>query len=144
MQQLDNFFDRFNRNQSTAYASIRIFLGIALTVRGWFLFSNPDALTQLIDDNTLHMWFSYIIIAHIAGGLSLVLGIFTRLGALVQIPILAAAVFVVHAEKGLMMGGQSLELAALVLFLLVTYFLFGAGPLSLDQYFLQKKSGTVA
>lgn len=144
MKQLDNFFDWFNRNQTTAYALIRIFLGIALLTRGVFLMNNPDALTKLIDDNMLYAWFSYIAIAHIAGGLSLLLGIFTRLGALIQIPILTAAVFVVHVEKGLMMGGQSLELASLVLFLLVIYFLFGAGPLSLDQKFFHKKSGEAA
>ncbi len=144
MKQLDNFFDWFNRNQPTAYALMRIFLGIALTVRGLFLMNNPDALTRLIDENTQYLWFSAIIISHIGGGLSLLLGIFTRLGALIQIPILTAAVFVVHAEKGLMMGGQSLELAALVLFLLVIYFLFGPGPLSLDQKFFHKKSGEAA
>ncbi|MCF8244150.1 MAG: DoxX family protein [Saprospiraceae bacterium] len=144
MKQFDNFFSWFNRNQSIAYSLTRIFLGIALLARGLFLLNNPGALTQLIDENTLYMWFSYITIAHIAGGLSLILGLFTRFGSLIQIPILATAVFVVHAEKGLMMGGQSLELAALVLFLLVIYFLFGSGTFSLDQYFSQKKSGAVA
>lgn len=139
MQQLNNFFDWFNRNQLTAYALTRIFLGLALLTRGVFLMNNPDSLTKLIDDNNLYAWFSYITIAHIAGGASLLLGIFARVGALVQIPILVAAVFVVHAEKGLMMGGQSLELAALVLFLLVIYFLFGSGPLSLDQRFYKNK-----
>jgi uncharacterized membrane protein YphA (DoxX/SURF4 family) len=140
MQQLDNLFSWFNRNQSIAYALIRIFLGAALLVRGLLLINNPDALTRLIDDNTLYMWFSYITIAHIAGGVSLILGLFTRIGAFIQLPILISAVLFVHAEKGLMMGGQALELASLVLFLLFIYFFFGAGPLSFDRYFFKNKA----
>ncbi|MEK7254966.1 MAG: DoxX family protein [Bacteroidota bacterium] len=144
MKQLDHFFNWFNRNQLTAYALTRIFLGIALLTRGVFLMNNPGALTKLMDDNMLHAWFAYIAVAHLAGGLSLIFGILTRLGALIQIPILAAAVFVVHAEKGLMMGGQSLELASLVLFLLVIYLLFGAGPLSLDRRFFKHEEGSLS
>ncbi len=139
MQRFDNLFGWFNQHQTTGYAFIRIFLGAALLVRGVLLISNPDALTQLIDDNSLHMWFSYITIGHIVGGISLILGIVTRIGAFIQIPILFSAVLFVHAEKGLMIGGQALELAALVLFLLIVFFLFGAGPLSLDNYLSKKK-----
>ena len=42
----------------------------------------------------------------------------TRIAALVQIPILAGAVFIVHRQDGLFALGQSLEFSALVLFLL--------------------------
>jgi uncharacterized membrane protein YphA (DoxX/SURF4 family) len=51
----------------------------------------------------------------------------------VQIPILAGAVFIVHRQDGLFAMGQSLELSALVLFLLVLFVISGAGKLSLDR-----------
>ncbi len=59
-----------------------------------------------------------------------------------QIPILFGAVFFVHWQEGLFaagQSGQSLELAALVLFLLVLVFLAGSGDLSMDHHFFGKK-----
>jgi len=119
-------------NKDIAYALIRIFLGAALMVRGLFLFLNPEALTKIVDDNSLNMYFSWIAIAHLLGGLMLLLGLLTRLGALIQLPEVAYAVFFIHAKQGLMMGGQSFELATMTLFLLLVILVYGAGPLSLD------------
>ena len=139
---------RFDAHQSFAYACIRIFLGLALFVRACFLIADPEALVALASNEDLHVWFAYITIGHLIGSLSLTLGIFTRFGALLQIPILFAAVFVVHANEGLMMGGQSLELTSLVLFLLVVFFIFGPGPFAIDAYVnkkaLEKKQNEVA
>ncbi|MAT54040.1 MAG: DoxX family protein [Saprospirales bacterium] len=119
-------------NKDVAYALIRIFLGAALMVRGLFLFLNPEALTKIVDDNSLNMYFSWIAISHLLGGLMLLLGLLTRLGALIQLPEVAYAVFFIHAKQGLMMGGQSFELATMTLFLLLVILVYGAGPLSLD------------
>lgn len=144
MNQFDKIIERLNGSQNMASSLIRIFLGSALFIRGWILVTDPGAITALAAEDNLHMWYSYITIGHLIGGLSLALGFFTRLGSIFQIPILAGAVFIAH-EKGLMMGGQSLELAALVLFLLNVYLFFGSGPLSLDHYFSRKQSeGSVA
>ncbi|RME01834.1 MAG: DoxX family protein, partial [Bacteroidetes bacterium] len=52
--------------------------------------------------------------------------------ALIQLPEVAYAVFFIHAKQGLMMGGQSFELATMTLFLLLVILVYGAGPLSLD------------
>ena len=134
MSKVFKVFDQLESNQNMAYSFIRIFLGLALFVRGGMLVSNPGALIEMIGENNLHMWFSYVTIGHLLGGLSLILGLYTRIGSLMQIPILLGAVFVVHTD-GFMLGGQSLELAVLVLFLLVIYFLFGSGPLSMNRYF---------
>ncbi len=134
MKQFDQILESLNSNQNLAYSLIRAFLGIVLFVRGWILFSNPDAIMVLVSDNQYHMWFSYVTIGHLIGGFFLALGLFSRLGALLQIPILIGAVFVVN-EKSLMRGDQSLELAGLVLFLLVICFIFGSGAKSLGSRF---------
>jgi uncharacterized membrane protein YphA (DoxX/SURF4 family) len=70
--------------------------------------------------------------AHLVGGALLVVGLYTRLAALVQLPVLAGAVLLVHWQNGLLSANQSLEFSALVLFLLVLVFLFGGGRWSLD------------
>lgn len=77
--------------------------------------------------------YSYIAIVHLAGGALLVVGLFTRLAALIQIPILFGAVFFVHLKQGLLESGQSLELSVMVLFVLIIFFLFGSGELSFDN-----------
>ncbi len=137
------FSERLKSKLDIAYALIRIYIGVALFVRGAILMANPDAIVALVSDDKLHMWYSYITIGHLLGGFLLALGLFVRLGALLQIPILVGAVLISRPEQGLMMGGQSFELASLVLFLLFVIFVFGSGPLALDLYFRNKNSGKI-
>lgn len=119
---------------------VRIYLGIGLFVRGLILVFNVK--TDLFDDllvRTTQTWvmsaavLHYVSLAHFVGGAMLALGFLTRLAALVQIPILAGAVFFVHRGEGLLAVTQSLEFAALVLFLLTIFLINGAGKLSLDH-----------
>ena len=139
MNKLDELVSWLESNHTIAYTLTRIFLGVALFTRGWIFASNPDAIVELVSVDKFHMWYSYITVGHLIGGLSLILGGFTRLGAVLQVPILAGAVFFVHASGGLLGGDQSLELAVLVLFLLLIIFFFGPGSFSLDQHFKGKK-----
>ena len=143
MKLFDNIRLWIENNTSLAYSLIRIFLGAALFVRGWILVSDPAAITKLAGANQWYWWYSYITILHLVGGFLLTLGLFTRIAALFQIPILFGAVFIVHFKQGLMTGGQSLELSVLVLVLLIIYFLFGSGTLAIDKDIAKRKSGKV-
>jgi uncharacterized membrane protein YphA (DoxX/SURF4 family) len=128
-----------NNNHNIAYSIIRMFLGFALLVRGIILLSDPATISKLAGLNNLYWWFSYITVIHIVGGLLLTFGLLTRIAALLQIPILAGAVFFIHLNQGLISGNQSLELAVLVLVLLILFFIFGSGSLSLDHFFAGRK-----
>jgi putative oxidoreductase len=136
---INKTFDWFEVNHNLAYSFIRIFLGAALFIRGWFLFSDPAALTELARADQQYWYFSYITISHLLGGFCLAIGLLTRFAALLQIPVLIGAVLVVHLEQGFMTAGQSLELDVLVLVLLGVYFLFGSGVLSVDKFIASKK-----
>lgn len=127
------FFNWFEQHQNYAYSFLRIFVGIALFIRGILFISDPHKLTQLAGSEQFFWMYSYIAIVHLAGGVLLMLGWFTRLASLIQIPILIGAVFVVHLSQGLLASGQSLELSVMVLFLLIVFFLFGSGELSFDM-----------
>lgn len=125
---------------------LRIYLGAALAVRGGLLLVYGDTLTQqLAPDFNLGAFdqaaVTYAAIAHVVGGVLLAVGLLTRLSALIQIPVLIAAVFFVHLREGLLSPGQSLEVAALVLFFLVLFFAFGSGPLSVDRWLKRQTSG---
>jgi uncharacterized membrane protein YphA (DoxX/SURF4 family) len=70
------------------------------------------------------------------------IGFVTRLAAFLQIPVLIGAVFFLHIQQGLATVEQSLELSALVLVLLIIFFLFGSGALSVDNYITKKKTAS--
>jgi len=130
-----------DNHNDIAYSFIRFFLGAALFVRGAILSSDPAEITQLAGSNQYYWWYSYIFVIHIICGLLLAIGLYARLASFLQIPILIGAVFFLHLKHGLATVEQSLELSALVLVLLVVYFLFGSGVLSVDNYIAKKKSG---
>ena len=100
MQQIKLLINWFNTNSDYAFPLIRIFLGIALLLRGIVLFVNPESITQLEGANQFYWSFSYVIIMHIVGGLFLTIGFWTRFASLLQIPVLFGAVFFVHLKEG--------------------------------------------
>ena len=118
---------------------VRIYLGLGLFARGLLLITNSSAgfFNDLMQSSGVS-WLThgfllhYVILAHFVGGLLLTIGFLTRIAALVQIPVLIGAVFLVHRQEGLLASTQSLEFSALVLFLLLVFLVNGAGKLSLD------------
>jgi len=130
---MSTFFKYFEERKSLAYSFIRIFLGFALFIRGLLFVINPKTLTNLAGSEQNFWLFAYVAMGHLIGGFLLGLGFFTRLASLIQIPILIGAIFIYHLKQGLLTSGQSLEISVLVLFLLIIFFLFGAGELSIDN-----------
>lgn len=128
-----------DRNKDLALDLVRTYLGIGLFVRG-ILFMGDVGLSveELMGSAELSFasaaLMHYVTIAHLVGGVFLAIGLLTRLAALVQVPILVGAVFLVHLQDGLLTADQSLEFSALVLFLLVVVTLFGPGRWSVDHY----------
>jgi uncharacterized membrane protein YphA (DoxX/SURF4 family) len=125
-----------------AFDLLRIYLGLGLAVRGALLIDSPRILQSVLSDANswlLPLFGTHVLVlTHLVGGTLLMAGCLTRLAAAIQLPVLAGAVFIVHLNEGLFSRGQSLELSALVLLLLVLYALFGGGPLSLDAFFRER------
>ena len=139
MEKLRQWIDWAEAHPKVWLDCVRVYLGLGLFIRGVFIISNTRA--EFIQDLLKRLDYPWIItvgllhyisLAHLIGGLMLTVGLLTRIAAWVQIPILAGAVFI-HRNEGLMSGGQSLEFSALVLFLLVTFAVSGAGPVSVDN-----------
>lgn len=140
---LQNHFGRKANNFEPAYELIRIFLGLAIFIRGILFISNQSLITNLAPDLDGAMvslaGIHLIALVHLSGGFMLTVGFLTRIAALMQIPILAGAVFFVHLNEGLLVQSQSLELSIMVLFLLGLVFLFGGGRYSFDAAVLDKE-----
>ena len=139
MQKLRQFIGWADAHPKVWLDCVRIYLGLGLFIRGLFIITNTRAdFVQALIEKMAYPWLitvgllHYVAIAHLIGGLMLMVGLLTRIAAWVQIPVLAGAILM-HRNEGLMTSGQSLELSTLVLFLLVTFAFAGAGPLSVDH-----------
>lgn len=116
---------------------IRIYLGIGLLIKGIFYLQNPAAMGTTGAANWLATAAQAAPYIHILGGLLLALGVFTRLAAIIQIPIVAIALFSLHLPNMTvsMQAREAVEFSALVLFLLAIFAIVGAGPLSIAEKF---------
>jgi uncharacterized membrane protein YphA (DoxX/SURF4 family) len=139
-----NLVDWIDTQQEVVLDVIRIYLGIGLFARGILFITQTEGVAALVDLSNFSLASAalvhYVTFAHLLGGLMLAAGLLTRIAALIQIPILAGAVFLVHLHDGLLSANQSLEFSALVLFLLVVVFLFGSGRWSADYYVFEQDS----
>jgi uncharacterized membrane protein YphA (DoxX/SURF4 family) len=144
MSRLAEYFRRIEANRHIVIDVVRVYLGAGLFFRGLALALTDSGLQQLTGGAAPSLTTSgvalYVMAAHLVGGALLIVGLYTRLAALVQLPVLSGAVLVVHWQNGLLSANQSLEFSALVLFLLGLVFLFGGGRWSLDA---RRKQGSL-
>lgn len=125
---------------------VRMYLGIGLIIKAVYFMNHSDYLLHLMDGMG-SLWFApailvhYVVLAHLVGGLCLLLGLFTRTAAILQLPILVSALFYVHLPNMVasVEARQSAEFAGLVLFLLALLSIYGAGRWSLDHYLGKKE-----
>jgi putative oxidoreductase len=114
---------------------IRIYLGVGLIIKGIFYLSNPAQIAPAGSPSWLVSAAAIVPYIHIIGGALLAIGLFTRLAAIVQMPIVFAALSFVHIPlmNQSMAAREDVEFSALVLFLLAVIAVVGPGPLSLAQ-----------
>jgi uncharacterized membrane protein YphA (DoxX/SURF4 family) len=133
LQQLRNWF---LDHRSWCMDLVRIYLGIGLFAKGVAFLAHRDALVQTMVDHDI-VWSGmalahFVILTHIFGGALMAIGMGTRMGALMQIPNLIGATFFVNWSGGVFGIAEELRFSALVLFLLIMFVWYGAGPLSLE------------
>jgi putative oxidoreductase len=126
---------------------IRMLLGISLFVKGLIFFNNAGYLRDLIIENKairqspeiITALLYYVTYIHMIGGALIFLGLYTRLGALLQLPIVFGAVFFVNIISPFV--NAELWLSILVLALLFLFVVIGSGPFSLDRLLSKVNTG---
>lgn len=118
---------------------IRLLLGAFLFIKG-LVFLNSFAFLRdlIITSNALNfspasitLIIYYVTLVHMIGGFFIFIGLITRFSALVQIPVVFAAVFFVNILNSYF--NSELWLSILVLSLLALFAVIGSGPLSVDR-----------
>jgi putative oxidoreductase len=125
---------------------IRIGLGLFLMAKGINFIRDSSMLDQLLygnaqaANNTTH-WLPIIITwANLLGGFLIMIGLWTRLICLLQLPILIGAIVFINVQKGGFAPESELGLAILTLVLVLFFLIEGSGPLSLDGYFERNRA----
>jgi putative oxidoreductase len=81
----------------------------------------------------------YLVVAHLVGGILIILGLWTRWAALANVPPMASAVFLLHFRQGFFMTPVSptavggFEFSLTVLVATIALVLLGSGALSVER-----------
>ena len=139
--------ERLERLGNIAFELLRIYLGVGLFARGILFISNSSAFIDLLGPSS-SAWLTsvvlihYVALSHLVGGVMIAVGLFTRVAALAQLPILIGAVFVVH------LPGRIAGLHAVagvfgpgVVFADPVWSCGGSGRLSVDKHIVERPAG---
>jgi Predicted membrane protein len=116
---------------------IRMSLGIALLVKGYFFIRNTDALMQIME-NSRFPWVSltlahYVAFAHLVGGFLICIGLLTRIAILFQLPVILGAILFVNSQRGFFSQNSELMYSIIIFVLLIVFLIIGSGPWSVDE-----------
>lgn len=129
--------DKWSTTHPRLLLLLRAALGIALTTKGISFISDMMSLKALLSASSFNFlpdWMALVITwIHLLCGFLITIGLFTRLSALIQIPILIGAV-IINASIGFFAPGSELIFSLLILILLVFFLFEGGGELSLDEF----------
>lgn len=92
-------------------------LGVVYIAHGYYVYDvvTSDALSAMITKRLglpLGDYItSYILLAHFVGGIMLILGVFTRIAAMANLPIMMGAVVLFHFDQGFFLRGVIIDAA---------------------------------
>jgi len=96
---------------------LRIMLGVTFLAHGYYIYDTitSDVLSAMITKRLSlplgDFITSYIIIAHFLGGVMLILGVFSRVAAMANLPIMIGAVLLFHFDQGFFLRGVIVDAA---------------------------------
>src|SRR6187401_3068642 len=129
--------DKWSTTHPRLLLFLRDALGIALVSKGISFTSDIISLKALLAESSfgfLPDWIALVITwIHLLCGFLITIGLFTRLSALIQIPILIGAV-IINLSMGIFTPGSELVFSLLVLVLLIFFLFEGGGEFSIDDY----------
>ena len=129
---------------------IRIALGLFLVYKSIQFMVGVEKIQSIPGgiDSVLYyvMLFHLVIFIHFVGGVFISIGLFTRLSAIIQIPmIIGALVLVTEEAQAVLPGGQFDQIISIPLIVLLAVFLvFGSGSYSIDSKRIQQAKSNLS
>lgn len=116
---------------------LRIILGVMLFVKGIMFARDQEVLLGVLNTNSSLAYLSffiahYVIMAHLFGGLLVVIGLLTRWAIIFQIPVLIGAILLFNLPQGIYYAELWQAIVALILSIVIL--VYGSGKLSVDHY----------
>ncbi len=100
-----------------------------------------SGLAGFIEHSHLPAFVALLVaLAEFCGGVSLLTGVLTRLGAAAIMPVMLGAIFLVHGKNGFSLQQQGYEYAFTLLLMAIALLITGAGPYSLVRFLPDKLS----
>lgn len=123
---------------------LRVLLGLSLFIKGIQFLKDTAVLEQMLSQAPVSegmMWLNiFIPWLHLFGGSMIIAGLYTRISAAMQIPVLIGAVFLVQAKQAAFSGDSGQIFSVVVLLLLFVFLIEGGGPFSLDSALRSSKN----
>ena len=126
-----------NKSGTIVLLIFRVILGFTLFVKGINFVRNKEFLEGLISNIILLEKLSFLKIVipfiHILGGFFIIIGVYTRLVILIQLPIIFAAIVLLMISGGTSYYTEII-FALTILILLISYLKFGDGFYSWKKF----------
>lgn len=96
---------------------LRIMLGVVFIAHGYYVYDvvTSDVLSAMINKRlglpVGDFVTSYVLLAHFVGGVMLILGLFTRMAAMANLPIMMGAVVLFHFDQGFFLRAVIIDAA---------------------------------
>ncbi len=130
--------DRFVNNSDLGKLILRLLVGIMLLFHGIDKLQHGYGFVeQMLVKAGFPGYFShFVLVGELLAPFFMILGLYTRQAALIQVFVMLMAIFLVHTRSLLSVsahGGYALELQAFYLFGALAVFFFGAGRFNLAR-----------
>ncbi len=131
------------KGNQVALLTVRVFLGLALFVKGISFIRNDATLNKIFEASLVlkeYLWLKTVIPwFHLLGGVFMIIGLFTRLASISQLPILISAIIFSRTANGIFNGEKPWTIILPLILLLTVFLIFGGGYYSLDRFSFRDK-----
>lgn len=117
---------------------IRIFLGIAIFIKGIYFIQNSDALLEIMQSSRIKGW-TFIVehqvaFTYLVGGILIAMGLLTRVAIAFALLVFFGSIFCYITNTGFFSVYSDLVFSIIVFALLIFYLIWGPGKFSVDAY----------
>ncbi len=117
---------------------IRIFLGIAVFIKGIYFIQNSEALLQIMQNSRISGW-TFIVehqvaFTYLVGGILIAIGLITRVAIVFALIVFFGSIFSYFTHTGFFSVYSDLAFSIVVFVLLIFYLIWGPGKFSVDAY----------